>query len=195
MALEGGALRLIRRAFCNDACYIYHVWNAEPVWQSGGGRLNKSWLYECAIFPGYLFTVMMSHVGVVTPTNTAMPELSPYKNLKSKSWNSFVNMTRNITLKLQLKFCGTSGSQALMHLSELKCFVDRGRHATNISGPWRSSDPRPSPDLSPWLQDKIWEWPGDEAICDPLRVNPALPANIEFELKVILSVRRHYNLL
>ena len=22
---------------------------------------------------------------------------------------------------------------------------------------------RPSPDFSPWLQDKIWEWPGDEA--------------------------------
>jgi len=26
-------------------------------------------------------------------------------------------MTRNITLKIQLTFCGTSGSQALMHLS------------------------------------------------------------------------------
>ena len=25
-------------------------------------------------------------------------------------------MTRNITLKIQLNFCGTSGSQALMHL-------------------------------------------------------------------------------
>ena len=33
-----------------------------------------------------------------------------------KILNSFVNMTRNITLKIQLKFCGTSGSQALMHL-------------------------------------------------------------------------------
>ena len=31
-----------------------------------------------------------------------------------KSFNSFVNMTKNITLKI---FCGTSGSQALMHLS------------------------------------------------------------------------------
>ena len=26
-------------------------------------------------------------------------------------------MTKSITLKIQLKFCGTSGSQALMHLS------------------------------------------------------------------------------
>ena len=25
IALEGGALRLIQRTFCNDACYIYYV--------------------------------------------------------------------------------------------------------------------------------------------------------------------------
>ena len=31
--LEGGALRLFRRAFCNDACYKYK--NAESVCQSG----------------------------------------------------------------------------------------------------------------------------------------------------------------
>ena len=35
IALECRALRLIRKAFCNDACYIYYVWNAESVWQSG----------------------------------------------------------------------------------------------------------------------------------------------------------------
>ena len=34
---------------------------------------------------------------------------------------------------------------------------------STISSPWRSFDPRPSPDFSPRLQDKIWEWPGDEA--------------------------------
>ena len=44
-----------------------------------GGRLNESLLYECVNFPGNLFTVMMSHVGVVTPTNEAMPKLSPLK--------------------------------------------------------------------------------------------------------------------
>ena len=27
----------------------------------------------------------------------------------------------------------------------------------------RSFDPRPSPDFSAQLRDKIWEWPGDEA--------------------------------
>jgi len=27
----------------------------------------------------------------------------------------------------------------------------------------RSFDTRPSPDFSPRLRDKIWEWPGDEA--------------------------------
>ena len=43
------------------------------------GHLNKSLLYECANFPGNLLTVMMPHVGVVTPTNEAMPELSPLK--------------------------------------------------------------------------------------------------------------------
>ena len=36
-----------------------------------------------------------------------------------KRLNSFVNMTKNITLKIQLKSCGTSGSQALMHAPEV----------------------------------------------------------------------------
>ena len=43
------------------------------------GRLNESLLYECANFQGNLLTVMMSHVGVVKPTNEAMPKLSPLK--------------------------------------------------------------------------------------------------------------------
>ena len=30
-------------------------------------------------------------------------------------------------------------------------------------GPSQIFDPRPSPDFSPRLRDKIWEWPGDEA--------------------------------
>ena len=34
---------------------------------------------------------------------------------------------------------------------------------STISDPWRSFDPRPSPNFSPRLWDKIWEWPGDEA--------------------------------
>ena len=43
------------------------------------GRLNESLLFECANFLGNLFTIMTSHVGVVTPTNEAMPKLSPLK--------------------------------------------------------------------------------------------------------------------
>ena len=43
------------------------------------GRLNESLLYEFANFPGNLFTIMMSHAGVVTLTNEAMPKLSPLK--------------------------------------------------------------------------------------------------------------------
>ena len=35
---------------------------------------------------------------------------------------------------------------------------------STVSGPWRSFDPRPSPDFSPRLRDKIWEWPGNEAM-------------------------------
>ena len=34
---------------------------------------------------------------------------------------------------------------------------------STISGPWRSFAPRPSPDFSPQLRNKIWEGPGDEA--------------------------------
>ena len=41
-----------------------------------------------------------------------------------------------------------------------------GPSESTISGPWHSFDPRPSPDFSPQLQDKIWEGPGDEAIPD-----------------------------
>ena len=43
------------------------------------GCLNESLLYECVNLLGNLFTVMMSHVGVVTPTNEAMSKLSPLK--------------------------------------------------------------------------------------------------------------------
>ena len=43
------------------------------------GRLNESLLFECANFQGNLFTIMTSHMGVVTTTNEAMPKLSPLK--------------------------------------------------------------------------------------------------------------------
>ena len=60
-----------------------------------GGRLSESLLYECVIFPGYLFTIMTSHVGVVTPTNTAMPKL-PYSG---KIWRAknLANCSRSRT--------------------------------------------------------------------------------------------------
>ena len=89
IALECKALRFVQRAFCN-ACYIYYVWNIEPVWQSGRRRLNESLLYECTNFQGNLFTIMTSHMGMVTPTNEAMPNLSPLK-YEVKILNSFVN--------------------------------------------------------------------------------------------------------
>ena len=41
------------------------------------GHLNKSLLYECANFPGNLFTVMTSHMGVVGGLNA--PEMSSLK--------------------------------------------------------------------------------------------------------------------
>ena len=79
IALECGVLRLIQRAFCNDACYIYYVWNAEPVWLSGRRLPQQKFVYEYANFQGNLFNVMTSHMGVVIPTNKAMPKLSPLK--------------------------------------------------------------------------------------------------------------------
>ena len=39
---------------------------------------------------------------------------------------------------------------------------------STISGPWHRFDPRPSPDFSPQLRDKIWEGPGDKATILPL---------------------------
>ena len=80
IALECGALRLIRRSFCNDACYIYYRYETESQFgKVEEGRLNESLLYVCANLPGNLFTIMTSHAGVVTPTNYAMPRLSSLK--------------------------------------------------------------------------------------------------------------------
>ena len=77
IVLECKALRLILRAFCTDACYIYCALTLRLFGKVEEGRLNGSLLFECANFLGNLFTVMSSHVSVVTSTNEA--------NLKSKS--------------------------------------------------------------------------------------------------------------
>ena len=55
IALECGALRLIRRAFSNDACYIYCALTLSLFGNVEEGRLNRSLLYECANFPGSFF--------------------------------------------------------------------------------------------------------------------------------------------
>ena len=47
---------------------------------------------------------------------TQMKQCPCYHCWKFEVNKSFVNMTKNITLKIQIKFCGTSGSQAVMHL-------------------------------------------------------------------------------
>ena len=70
--------------------------------------------------------------------------------------------------------CGLSLASSPGHYSDLS--HSRGeelgealgsllRHRLEMvdSGPWHSNDPRPSPNFSPCLRDKIWEWPGDEA--------------------------------
>ena len=49
------------------------------------GRLNESLFYECANLPGNLFTVMTSHVGVVRPTNGAMPKAMVRKFIVSQA--------------------------------------------------------------------------------------------------------------
>ena len=79
IALERGVLRLIRRAFCNDACYIYYVWNAEPVRQSRRRPPQQKFVVWVHKFPGGFFTVMTSHMSMVISTNEAVPKLSPLK--------------------------------------------------------------------------------------------------------------------
>ena len=49
------------------------------------------------------------------------------------------------------------------YVTERKWWTQFVLTESTISSPWHSFDPRPSPDFSPWLRDKIWEWPGDEA--------------------------------
>ena len=73
--------------------------------QAEEGGLNES----AHKFAGNMFTIMMSYVGLVASINEEMSVLSCWK-IKVKSLNSFVNMTRNTMLKIQL-FCGTSESQ------------------------------------------------------------------------------------
>ena len=61
IGLEFRELRLIWRAFCNDACYVYYIYMYETQSQFGEveeGHLNETLLYECVNFPGNLFTVM-----------------------------------------------------------------------------------------------------------------------------------------
>ena len=55
------------------------------------------------------------------------------------------------------------------------CYVVHRTEST-VSGPWRSNVPRPSPDFSPRLRDKIWEWPGDEAMLT--QVHPVLSCRL-----------------
>jgi len=63
-----------------------------------------------------------------------------------------------------------SGCHSNMEVSLLLYVPDvassPGPSESTISGPRRSFDPRPSPNFSPRLRDKIWEGPGDEAIPD-----------------------------
>ena len=68
--------------------------------------------------------------------------------------------------------------------------VDSVLTESTISGPWRSSDLRPSPNFSPRLRDKIWKWPGDEAtVCQAGIFNPMLGYCTILSLKLKLVSR------
>ena len=69
------------------------------------GHLKESLLYECANLLGSLLANLH-------PQMKQCPNYH-FRKFEVKILNSFVNMTRNITLKIWLKFCCTSGSQAL----------------------------------------------------------------------------------
>ena len=62
-----------------------------------------------------------------------------------------------LSLFCYLYMCIVNLASSPGHSQILSC--SRGE-TTSWTG---SFDPRPSPDISPQLQDKIWEWPGDEA--------------------------------
>ena len=85
IALEHGALRLIRRAFCNDACYIYHVWNAEPVWQSGRRPPQRKFVVWVCKFPGkFVYRNDVTH-GCGYTHKWSNAQTITVENMKSKS--------------------------------------------------------------------------------------------------------------
>ena len=77
IALECGALRLIRELFVMMPVVSVMYETQSQFGKGEDGRLNESLLYECANFPGNLFTKMTSHVGVVTPTIDYRPTEKP----------------------------------------------------------------------------------------------------------------------
>ena len=77
----------------------------------------------------------------------------PLPNFFSQSW-------RKIGRRPGVKTTSRTGSSGLSQYVMWTWFV---LTESTISGPWCSFDPRPSPDFSPQLQDKIWEGSGDEA--------------------------------
>ena len=64
IVLECGALRLIRRAFSNDACYIYYALTLSQFGKVEEGRLKRSLLYD----RGNLFHNEIYVSGKVWPT-------------------------------------------------------------------------------------------------------------------------------
>ena len=73
------SLAELKKAASTKVCVISMYETQSQFGKVEEGHLNESLLYECVNFPGNLFTIMTSHVGVVKPTNKAMPKLSPLK--------------------------------------------------------------------------------------------------------------------
>ena len=51
----------------------------------------------------------------------------------------------------------------ICYVTDRKWWTRLVQTESTISSLWHSNVPRPSPNLSPRLRDKIWEWPEDEA--------------------------------
>jgi len=103
-----------------------------------------------------------------------LPSLHQTHSLVSRPLPDFISQPwRKIGRRPGIIDMSRTGNGGLGQYKPGPCYV---LPESTISGPWRINDPRPSPDFSPRLWDKIWEWPGEEAIrhiscCLVLQIN------------------------
>ena len=86
IALEWGALKFTPRAFCNDSCHIYYVWNAEPVLPSGRRPPQRKFVvWVCKFAKKFVYHNDVTHgCGCIHKWSNA--QTITVESLKSKVW-------------------------------------------------------------------------------------------------------------